>query len=396
MVSIAILGTGPSGCFTAQALVKALPDARIDMIDALPVPYGLIRYGVAADHQGTKAVIRQFERLFERSDVRFFGNVRVGSDIALADLTGIYDAVVMAFGLRTDRSLGIPGEGLAGVYGSGQVTGAWNDMPGVEPAQIGKRVVVIGNGNVAVDLIRVLAKGPEEFHGSDLSLAHTQALMAAEVERIDVVGRSPADQAKFDPVMLRELGRLTQARISVQGAEGEGKLIEALQGIDGHAPEGATREIAFHFGWTPEALDGTDHVTAARFRRGAEQLTLPCDTVLTAIGFTGDTPATDDAGAVSPGLYATGWYRRGPRGTIPENRADAQQVAARIAADLAGIDTTKPGREALSARVPQAVTYAEWQAIDAAERAACPADRCRQKLTTTEQMLATARQTGDL
>ena len=395
MVSIAILGTGPSGCFTAQALVKALPDARIDMIDALPVPYGLIRYGVAADHQGTKAVIRQFERLFERHDVRFFGNVAVGDDIAPDDLTEMYDAVVMAFGLRTDRKLGIPGEGLAGVYASGQVTGAWNDLPGAEPAQIGKRVVVIGNGNVAVDLVRVLAKGSDEFHGSDLSLAHTKALLDAGVERIDVVGRSPAAQAKFDPVMLRELGRLAQARISVHGAEGEGKVIEALHAIDGHAPEGATREIVFHFGWTPEALEGSNHVTGARFRRGAEVLALPCDTVLTAIGFTGYTPTTDDAGAVMPGLYATGWYRRGPRGTIPENRADAQQVAARIVADLDGTTHRKPGRDALIPLVPQAVSYAQWQAIDAAERAACPPDRCRQKLTTTDQMLATARQTGD-
>lgn len=395
MHSVAIIGAGPSGCFTAQALARALPEARIDILDALPVPYGLIRYGVAPDHQGTKAVIRQFERLFERQGVQFFGHVRLGADVTLAQLGEIYDAVVLATGLSEDRRLGIPGDTLSGVHGSSVVTRAWNDYPDAAPVQIGKRVVIIGNGNVAVDLVRILAKGPGEFHGSDLSAVHAAALLAAQVERIDVVGRSPASAAKFDPVMIRELGRLEGAAIHIHGADGEGKGIEALQALQGHAPEGATRELHFHFGWTPDALDGETHVTAARFRRGADTLTLPCDTVLTAIGFTGATPATDDGGAISPGLYATGWLKRGPRGTIPENRADAQQVAARIAADLATAQGGKAGRDALTKLAPQAVTYAHWQRIDAAERAGCPADRCRQKIPTLAQMLAVAHQTGE-
>lgn len=393
MFNIAIIGSGPAGCFTAQALLKLLPEARIDIIDALPVPYGLIRYGVAPDHQGTKAVIRQFERLFERNGVGFFGNVRIGDDYALDDLQDQYDAVVMAVGIHTDRKLDIPGADLAGVQGAGDVTRAWNDYPDAAPPRIGRRVVVIGNGNVAVDLVRILAKTPEEFHGSDLSMAQTQALVAAGVERIEVVGRSAADLAKFDPVMIRELGRLAGARITVHGASGEGKIIEALAGIDGHAPEGATREIVFHFGWTPDGIEGTDHVTAARFRKGGETLVLPCDTVLTAIGFDGGAPTTDSA--ARPGLYATGWFGRGARGTIPENRTDAQQVAARIAADLAGGAGGKPGRDAFAPQVPQAVSYAQWQRIDAAESADCPPDRCRQKIPTRAQMLDIAHQTGD-
>ncbi|GAB1381557.1 FAD-dependent oxidoreductase [Pararhodobacter aggregans] len=393
MHQIAIIGAGPSGCFTAQALAKLLPEARIDIIDALPVPYGLIRYGVAPDHQGTKAVIRQFERLFERQGVGFCGDVRLGKTVTLEALQGLYDAVVLATGLSADRRLGVKGDDLPGVLGSGVVTRALNDHPEAEPVTIGERVVIVGNGNVAVDLVRLLAKGAGEFHGSDLSEAAAQ--QCGNARRIDVVGRSPSDAAKFDPVMIRELGRLEQAAIHVHGLSGEGKIVEALQHLAGHAPEAATREIHFHFGWTPEEIEGATHVTGARFRQGDARMVLPCDTVLTAIGFEGDTPGADDEGFIAPGLYATGWLKRGPRGTIPENRADAQGVAARIAADLAAVAPGKTGRDGLMALVPGAVHYHQWQRIDAAERADCPDGRVRRKIPTIAQMRSIAQQTGE-
>lgn len=389
MHSIAIVGAGPAGCFTAQALAKLLPEARIDILDALPVPYGLIRYGVAPDHQGTKAVIRQFERLFERQGVAFFGNVSVGDDVGLDDLSALYDAVILAMGLARDRRLGIPGDALPGVLGAGAVTRAWNDYPDAPPARIGRQVVVIGNGNVAVDLVRLLAKGADEFEGSDLS-----TLPSDGVQRIDVVGRSPADLAKFDPVMIRELGRLEAATLHLHGLRGEGKIVDALQALGGHAPEDARREVHFHFGWQPEAIDGSHHVTAARFRQGEARLVLPCDTVLTAIGFQSETAPTDMGGAIKPGLYAVGWLARGPRGTIPENRTDAQFVAQRVAADMAVLEAKTPGREALAALLPQAVDYAGWQRIEAAERAAAPEGRVRAKIRTKAAMLAIARGEG--
>ncbi|WP_417598480.1 FAD-dependent oxidoreductase [Pararhodobacter oceanensis] len=397
MTSIAIVGAGPSGCYTAQALAKALPEARIDLIDRLPVPYGLIRYGVAPDHQGTKAVIRQFERLFTRNDVAFFGNVTLGADLTLEDLRASHEAVVLATGLHADRRLGIAGEDLAGVIGSGVVTRGWNDYPDAERPQIGPRVVIVGNGNVAVDLLRILAKAPAEFDGSDLAPESGAALQAAGVTRIDVVGRSGAELAKFDPVMLRELGRLAQASLHVHGVTGEGKVIEALQAIDGHRPERATRVVHFHFGWTPEGIEGGACVEAVKFRasNGEGTLHLPCDTVLTAIGFDGETAQADGDGRIAEGLYATGWYRRGPRGTIPENRADAQAVAARIAADLAQATSDKPGRAALTAGLPEAVGYDGWRRIDAAECAACPPDRTRRKIATRAEMLTLARQSED-
>lgn len=397
MHTVAIIGAGPSGCYVAQALSKALPDARIDILDRLPVPYGLIRYGVAPDHQGTKAVIRQFERLFERQGVAFFGNVTLGRDISLDELRDTHDVVVLATGLHDDRRLDIPGDGLPGVLGSGAVTRGWNDYPDAERPGIGPRVVVIGNGNVAVDLVRILAKSPDEFEGSDLAPETGAALVAAGITRIDVVGRSPAEVAKFDPVMIRELGRLAHARIHVQGLTGEGKLIEALGAINGHAPDGATREIVFHFGWTPDQIEGRSAVEAVRFRAtgGDASLVLPCDTVLTAIGFDGEVAQADAEGKIAPGLYAAGWFRRGPRGTIPENRADAQAVAARIAADLVQTSGGKPGRDALSARLPAAIGYDGWKRIDTAECAACQPGRSRRKIATTARMIALARQTEE-
>ena len=410
--AVAIVGSGPSGCYLAQALLKADPQLRVDILDRLPVPYGLVRYGVAADHQGTKAVIRQFERLFERQGAGFIGNVVVGEDVSLDELRQAYDAVVLAAGLSGDRALGIPGEHLQGVHRAGHLTCALYEHPDAEPLpELGRHVVIMGNGNVAIDLLRLLAKTPAELAGSDLGAGPTAWLEGSGIETIDIIGRSPAADAKFDAVMIKELAKLEGVTIDVVGAgasdEEEGaKKIAALDAIHGHKTGG--RRVTFRFGLTPIRLEGDGgRIDEAVFRNvDGETFSLPCTAFITAIGFeaAGGLPrdelvgsaAEPELGVLADGLYATGWFRRGPRGTIPDNRADAQLLAARILADLEASDTgpEKPGRHAF----PQwtaAVCYDDWKRIDAAETASPPQDRCRVKIPSREAMLALARQTKE-
>ena len=376
-VRVAIVGAGPSGCFTAQALLKLRPDAAVTILDALPVPYGLVRYGVAPDHQGTKAITRQFDRLFTRQGVVFAGNVTLGRDVTLAALQAGFDAVVLATGLHGDRKLDIPGADLPGILGAGALTRAWNGWPDAPAPAIGARVVVLGNGNVALDIARLLAKTDAEFDGSDIAAAP-----GAGLREIDVIGRGPAHLARFDPVGLRELGKLSDCTIRVIGATGTGPVCEALAALDGHAPAGASKRLTFRFDCPPRAIEGAGRVE----RVVCDGVTLPCDTLITAIGFEGDqTPAADSEGVIAPGLYAVGWRKRGPRGTIPENRLDAQAVAARIAADLPA-EGTKPGLA-----LPMATDFDGWLAIDRAETEAAAPGRIRRKITSLTALLAQAR-----
>ncbi|MEQ9476018.1 FAD-dependent oxidoreductase [Marinovum algicola] len=397
---IAIIGAGPSGCFLAQALLKAQPDLRVDLIDRLPVPYGLVRYGVAADHQGTKGVTRQFARLFERQGARFFGNVSIGSDVGLEDLRGAYDAVVLAAGLSADRGLEIPGSDLPGVHGAGKLTRALYEHPEAEALpELGARPLIVGNGNVAIDLLRLLAKSPEELEGSDLGQGPTDWLAASGIEEITITGRSPAAAAKFDTVMIKELGKLADVSIRVMDA-GESddpdaqKKLAALNALEGGA---GARRITFRFGLTPVAVEGSDRATAVRFATAQGEETLACTSVLTAIGFDtpGDLPRDallreERDGGLAEGLYATGWFRRGPRGTIPDNRADARALAERILGALSP-DPGKAGAGIL-AGLDEITDYDGWCRIDSAETANPPPGRCRAKITTREGMLGLARQ----
>lgn len=415
---IAILGAGPSGCYLAQSLLKLDDALEVDIIDRLPVPYGLVRYGVAPDHQGTKGVARQFARLFERQGVTFIGNLDVctgdhGGEITLAELRELYDVVVLATGLPTDQKLGIEGEELDGVIGSGALTRAWNDHPDshdLPPAETGKTVTVIGNGNVAMDIVRILSKGEGEFEGSDFGTHHAERIAAAGIERIEVIGRSPAHMAKFDPVMVKEIGKSAGLRFEIAdlqlsaGAEADNTRLQALATLAEIAPDDARCTVSFRFGWSPVRLVGAGgKLTGAHFTRaeGSEALDLPSDTVITAIGFCDDARlgraelvagATDiDSGRLAPGLYAAGWFRRGPRGTIPENRADSQAVAAAIVEDLASLAASdKPGRAALQARFDRLTDYAAWQRIDEHERATVSEGRVRSKLRSRRDMLALA------
>lgn len=398
---IAILGAGPAGCYTAQALRKSMPEAEITVIDKLPVPYGLVRYGVAGDHQGTKAITRQFARVFERQDVAFIGNVEVGRDIELSQIRDAMDVVILATGLYTDRALPAGGDDTAGIYGAGAVTRHWNGHPddGTLAPDFGRSVAIIGNGNVALDVARLLAKSPDEFEGSDVDLS----VLQHQVEDIHIIGRAGLEAAKFDVAMVREFAGI--AGLSVHLAEGDALAPEqsdvaaAVASVIDPAKSGAPRRLTFHAGWTSAAVTTlagrVSGLTLARTNGGAQK-ELACDSIVTAIGFEQDptTVADPATGQIETGLYATGWLRRGPTGTIPENRKDAQEVAAAVTDWLGGVGkSARPGRAALETTLADVSTsYSDWLAIDEIERAHAPENRCRQKLRTLAEMLATIRQ----
>ena len=407
MAYIAIIGSGPAGCYLADQLLRVLPDASIDVLERLPVPFGLVRYGVAPDHQGTKAIARVLDRVLSRENVSFFGNLEVGRDVHLAELTPLYDAVVLATGAEHDRRLGIPGEDLPGVVGSSAFTGWYNEHPdrSAPKAQDVRSVVVIGNGNVAIDVVRVLTKNAAELEGSDLSPAVTAWLEGQPIEAVHIVGRRGAADAKFTEHELAELGKLERARrvvLDPAGLAGDSPMLQTLRRFAAEENPEAPVTINFHFNLTPAAFLGNDHLRAVRFRSpGGGTVEIPAQLAVTCIGFEsvacgevvpvkGVFPNED--GKVKDGLYAVGWAKRGPSGTIPTNRTEAQQLAQKIAQEVK--ESNRQGgfalRQLLAQRHVSTVDYAAWRRIDAAELARANTHRSREKFSSVAQMLEAA------
>ena len=413
--SIAIVGSGPSGCYMAQALRKAWAQAPIAIFERLPVPYGLARYGVAPDHPGTKAVTRQFERLFERENIQFFGNIEIGRDLSLDELRAAYDIVVLATGLSGDRRLGIEGDQLPGVLGAGRLTRLFNDHPDEcdQAPQLGKRIIIVGNGNVSIDLLRLLTKTSAEFAGSDISEETLALLQSSDVHEIDIVGRSPAAEAKCDTAMLRELGKLSRVNFSLAADStlgtaadtgGQARL-DALRDLVSKSPYcSESIQVRFHFGWVPQTVLGTNTAAGLTLQAAdgsGRHLELSADTIITAIGFEehseqplqraalSSTETNLAQGLLSQGLYCAGWFRRGPRGTIPDNRSDARLVAEEIIATVesGALHCTKDGLSQLPAKLSD---YSSWQKIDHLEQQQASEHRTRRKLRSRAEMLKAA------
>ncbi len=434
--SVVIVGAGPAGFYVADALLRSLPDARIDLVDRLPTPYGLVRGGVAPDHQGTKNVARQFERTLTRSAVRFVGNVRVGRDVSYEEIRQAYEVMVISTGAPVDRSLGIPGEDLSGVYGSGAFVGWYNGVPDyseLAPPLDHPALAVIGNGNVALDIVRILAKTPEELATSDLPRHARETLARSALRDIFLIGRRGPAQAAFSPAELAELGDLAQAHPVVDasqistpipergdagGPRNSEKILDLLHRFAEPPPRPKPLRIHLLFHATPAAVLGNARVTGLHLERNRSvggrmepaggSFDLQVGVVVTAIGYR-SAPIRglpfDDArgvvknvgGRVSDGVYATGWCRRGAHGTIPDNRSDAMSVAGLIVADLSASGGTyrKPGPAMLdallAARGVERVDYAGWQRIHVAESARAGPGRPREKLTQIQELLAAAR-----
>jgi len=428
-----VVGSGPAGFYAAAALLAA--DIEVDLIERLPTPWGLVRLGVAPDHPKIKAVSRAFEKTAAQPGFRFFGNVEVGRDVTHDELTKLYDAVLYSVGAQTDRSLGVPGEGLPGSWAATEFVAWYNGHPDFQHLEFdlsGERAVVIGNGNVALDVARMLALTPAELATTDTTDAAIDAINGAGIREIVVVGRRGPVQAAWTPVEVGELGELAGADVHVDPADlelddaSEAELaaaaptvrrsIDSLRDYAAREPAGKARSIRLRFLASPVAILGGDRVEAVELVRnelvngravptGITEV-LPADIVFRSVGYRGvalpgvpfdevTSTIPNDGGRVAPGLYCAGWIKRGPSGVIGTNKKDATETVA-LLLDDARAGTLPPRcegtlEELLAERAVDPVLYAGWEAIDLAERAAGePHGRPRIKLATWDELLAAA------
>lgn len=426
---VAIIGSGPAGYYTAEALAGAGDRVCVDVIDRLPTPYGLIRTGVAPDHQSIKQVSRRFEKTAKRDNVRFVGNLAVGQDISIAELSELYDAVVLATGAMHDRSLNIPGEDLPGVRGSAELVGWYNSHPDYADLDIGLDIasmVVIGNGNVALDVARVLSKTPQELASSDIAPQAGQQIEKTPVRDIWIMGRRGPAQSNFTPKELGEMGHLARTVALAEKDQfpplsdddvlepGQRKVMTILRSFTDNEIDNRPVHVHFRFFNRPIAVLGQDRVEAIRFEKTrldgdicvgtGETWDLPCQLVVPCIGYRsspiGDIPFDNrlgrfinDNGLIGDRLYAVGWARRGPTGTIGTNKPDGAEIAARILAEIPpGGRKGRAGLDALiGERAIKAVTFRDWEKIDAAEVEAATGAHPRLKFTRLSDMLKVTR-----
>ena len=424
--TFAIVGSGPAGMYAADALLKSAPDCKVDVFEKYPAPYGLIRYGVAPDHYKTRNTSRQFARTFEEDAVGFYGNVEIGKDISLSELKDNYDAVILAMGAYNDRKLGINGEDLNGVYGACAFVGWYNGHPefaDLDPLLDKDGVAVIGIGNVALDVCRVLSKTRAEHDNSDICNYALQAIETSPIKSLHMFGRRGPIEAGFTPKELGEIRELEKCAAIVDATqlldevkddfEGRTKGIKEknlkiLKELAGqNKPE---KKVKMHltFFASPKEILGGERVEGIRLEKTkivdgravstGDTFDVPCGTVVTAIGYhtlppegvplDGGTVA-NDRGRVEPGVYVVGWAKRGPSGTIPTNGPDSRDVVELVLADLEKSD--KPGGVAVSAilnkRGVRRVNFAEWKIISDMEYSRAEPPRPRERFTRVDEML---------
>jgi ferredoxin--NADP+ reductase len=450
MMRVAVVGAGPAGAFAADRLLRRVGDVEIDLFERLPTPWGLLRSGVAPDHQEIKRLDEMFDRETLRRGCRFFGNVEVGVDISHPELMEHYDAVIYATGAQTDKSLGIPGEDLPGSWPATEFVAWYNGHPdyrGLEFDLSHERAVVIGNGNVAADVVRVLTRSPAELERTDIADHALEALRDSRVQEVVVLGRRGPAQAAFTSSELRELGHIdgVDMRVDAEDAEldplsqewldDEGtftarKNVEFLHEFAARPATDAARRIVLRFLCSPVEIRGGGLVEVIDVRRNEivraddgtlrprpvdeDVETIECGLVLRSVGYRAvplpDVPfdersyvlpndrgrVRDTDGNPVPGVYAVGWIKRGPTGILGTNKRDAEETVDRLAEDLASgalKPRALPAREEIDAliggRKSDVVTADGWHAIDARElKLGEDAQRPRVKLASRDDLLA--------
>ena len=454
---VAVVGSGPAGLFAADALLKNKSfEVSVDVFERWPTPYGLVREGVAPDHQSIKGVTRVFDRVLRHPRIRLFGNVAFGEHVTRADLTGLYDQVVYAVGAQTDRRMGIDGEDLHGSWPATDFVRWYNGQPDCADLSFDlsvDRAIVVGNGNVAVDVARILLTDPEVLARTDIADHALEALRHSRVREVVMLGRRGPAQAKFTNVELKELGQLEGVDVAVAPEELEldfdsssavddrrvARNLEILHDYAARETTDAPRRLTFRFLVSPVELLASDgSVAAVRLEKNrlaqsddgylaaegiGEFETLEGGLVFRSVGYHGvalpDVPFDDRRGVIpnrdgrvltspdgepAPGEYAVGWIKRGPSGVIGTNKACAAETVAimledaeRLQVDPGGVAGPDSILQVLTERCPDYVTADDWRRLDELELARGQTeDRPRVKVVRVDEMLDLMRKRGEV
>ncbi|SDH78387.1 ferredoxin--NADP+ reductase [Variovorax sp. OV700] len=446
---IAIIGSGPSGFYAAEAVQKKVPGVAIDMFERLHAPYGLVRYGVAPDHEKLKSVTKVFDMVAGKPGLRWFGQVELGRDIQLEDLTRRYHAVVLATGAQASRRLGIPGDDKPGSYNAADFVAWYNGHPDFRHLQFdlsGETAIVVGHGNVALDVARILLKPVDELASTEIASHALEALRNSKVRKVCVVGRRGPAQAKFTNKELAEFEQLAgvtalvrddemafneASRLELESPAGDEArrnvaLLRKFADVAADAVSPNERCIEFRFCLAPVRLEGNEQVaalvlertalTGSAFQQGSrgtgEFLLMPCHAVFASVGYKGVAPANvpfdaraatvrhvngrivDETGVQQPGLYCTGWIKRGPTGVIGTNRNDSVETVATLLADLQAGALGEPAAgddiaDLLRNRGVDFLDFQAWSRLDAFEKqTGARSGKAREKLVQRHEVRA--------
>lgn len=424
---IAVIGSGPSGFYTTEALLRSSAAVSVDMFERLPVPYGLVRFGVAPDHPKLKQVTTAFDRIAAMPGFRFFGGITVGDDVTIDELREAYDAVVLATGAELSRPLGIPGEALPGCHSAGDFVAWYNGHPQFADLRFDldhETAIVVGHGNVALDVARILAKTADELRRTDIARHALEVLAESRIREIQVIGRGRPVQAKFSAKELRDflelgacdtsvdMGNLANDEFELQ-RQGDPELTEKLALLHAFAQAATTkrRRCVFRFGLSPSAIRGQGRLEMISFKDGSGAIEdIACGLAFSSVGrktapmagvpydvHRGVHANVDGRvaadGSMIEGLYACGWSKRGPSGTIGTNRGCGIATAEAVLADITHRRPRSDRPDALLARlagrVARIVSYSDWATIDAAEKhRGAILGKPREKFVTIPDMLA--------